>query len=207
MKHLIVIFFLIYINKSIGQIHDNGIGGYGYIQYELMHNSKYQSNWTQGGGGLIINNVYYAGLYYGSQLAAFNNLISGQDSSLYWLSMVDNKNKTFTLTASEIGGEFGGIIWAEKPLQINLGMKVGAFISNLNDLENSRNHNTRAFFSFSPQAQIALMPLKLIKFQLGIGYKWVLYNDSRLENVGIIGNRNTMFNSFYTSISMIFGSF
>jgi hypothetical protein len=38
------------ISQVYAQIHDNGLGGFGYVQYDIMHNSKFQENWMTGGG-------------------------------------------------------------------------------------------------------------------------------------------------------------
>ena len=60
-KKIYIIFILILLlyNNIKAQVHDNGIGGYGYLEYNIMQNSRHQGNWMYGGGGLIINKVYF----------------------------------------------------------------------------------------------------------------------------------------------------
>ncbi len=203
------IFFTILISNSIeAQVHDNGIGGYGYIEYNLMHNSRFQGNWLYGGGGLIINKVYFAGLYYGSQTTSFTNY---DEMGGYKLSAKFDTS-IMTITPSDIGVQFGGVILAEKPIQFILSSKIGTFLSNINDLElisgsTRKNINTKPFLTISPEFKMAFMPAKFCKMQAGVGYKFVYYDDSRLLENSIYGKRNTLFNSFYWSFSLVFGSF
>jgi hypothetical protein len=188
------------------QVHDNGVGGYGYLEYNIMHNSKFQGNWLYGGGGLIINKVYFAGLYYGSQTTSLTNY---DENNLYKLSS-QNESSIVSITPSDFGAQFGGVILAEKPIQFILSAKIGTFLSNVNDLElggTKRTINTKPFLTASPEFKVAFMPAKIFKMQAGIGYKLVHYNDSRLKEHSYFGNRNTFFNSFYWSFSVVFGSF
>lgn len=198
--------------KSQGQVHDNGIGGYGYIEYDLVHNSKLQGNWIYGGGGLIVNKVYFAGLYYGSQTNAFTNFTLANPLPIIQLSKDnDTSLSLFNITASDIGGQFGGVIWAEKTLQVSVSARAGFFLSSLNETFNDRLQyvptTTSPFLTLTPEIKGSFMPIKLMKMQVGIGYKYVNYEDNRLKEVGLIGNRNNMFNSFYWSFSLVFGSF
>jgi hypothetical protein len=115
-----------------------------------------------------------------------------------------------SINPSDFGLQFGGVILAEKALQFILSAKIGTLLSNVNDLEfgGTRNTiNTKAFLTVSPEFKVALMPTKIFKLQTGIGYKLVHYNDSRLLEHSYFGNRNTFFNSFYWSLSVVFGSF
>lgn len=211
---LISIFILIVISISSlsSQVHDNGIGGYGYIEYDLVHNSKLQGNWIYGGGGLIVNKVYFAGLYYGSQTNAFTNFsLANQEPLIQLTKDADTATSLFNITASDIGGQFGGVIWAEKTLQVSLSARAGIFLSSLNETFNDRLQyvppTTSPFLTLTPEFKGSFMPIKLMKMQVGVGYKYVNYVDSRLKEEGLIGNRNHMFNSFYWSFSLLFGSF
>jgi hypothetical protein len=214
-KFGIVLFLLSFNLKSNSQIHDNGIGGYGFVEYNIMHHPKLQGNWIYGGGGLIVNKVYFAGLYYGSQTNAFTNLSLTNQTPTLLIQMAkdsDTSGTLFNITASDIGGQFGGVIWAEKTLQISLSTRMGVFLSNLNETINDKltpvASTTHPFFTMTlPEVKICFMPIKLMKMQAGVGYKYVHYADSRLREEGEIGNRNTMFNSFYWSFSLLFGSF
>jgi hypothetical protein len=208
------LFFLLVFsfNNFSAQVHDNGIGGYGYIEYDLVHNSKLQGNWIYGGGGLIVNKVYFAGLYYGSQTNAFTNLSLAYQSPLIQLTKDSDTNVSlFNITASDIGGQFGGIFWAEKTLQLSVSARAGFFLSSLNETFNDLLQyvptTTHPFLTLTPEIKGSFMPIKLMKMQVGIGYKYVNYEDSRLKENGLIGNRNNMFNSFYWSFSLLFGSF
>jgi hypothetical protein len=188
------------------QVHDNGVGGYGYLEYNIMHNSKFQGNWLYGGGGLIINKVYFAGLYYGSQTTSLTNY---DENNLYKLSS-QNESSIVSITPSDFGAQFGGVILAEKPIQFILSAKIGTFLSNVNDLElggTKRTINTKPFLTASPEFKVAFMPAKIFKMQAGVGYKFVHYDDSRILENSEFGNRNTFFNSFYWSFSVVFGSF
>lgn len=214
-KIYITIIILIFTTSIVNsQVHDNGIGGYGFVEYDIMHNPKMQGNWIYGGGGLIVNKVYFAGLYYGSQTNAFTNF-SFFDSFPVIQHQRDN-DSTFTIfniTASDIGGQFGAVIWAEKTLQISISAKVGLFLASLNETFNDKlvkpvSTSTRPYLTVTaPELKASFMPIKLMKMQAGVGYKFVNYTDSRLKEEGTIGNRNSMFNSFYWSFSLIFGSF
>jgi hypothetical protein len=213
MKNSILIYILFFfITKSNAQIHDNGIGGYGYIEYDLVHNSRLQGNWIYGGGGLIVNKVYFAGLYYGSQTNAFTNFSLAHQSPLIQLSKdSDTAVSLFNITASDIGGQFGGVFWAEKTLQLSVSVRAGFFLSSLNETFNDRLQvvptTTSPFLTLTPEIKGSFMPIKLMKMQVGIGYKYVNYVDSRLKEEGLLGSRNHMFNSFYWSFSLVFGSF
>jgi hypothetical protein len=192
--------------STYAQVHDNGIGGYGYLEYNIMHNSRLQGNWMYGGGGLIINKVYFAGFYYGSQTTSLTNY---DDKNLYNLSS-QNESSIVSISPSDLGVQFGSVILAEKPIQFILSAKVGTFLSNVNDLElngTKRTINTKPFLTLSPEFKIAFMPAKIFKMQAGVGYKFVNYVDSRILENSEFGNRNTLFNSFYWSFSVVFGSF
>jgi hypothetical protein len=171
-----------------------------------MHNSRLQGNWMYGGGGLIINKVYFAGFYYGSQTTSLTNY---DDKNLYNLSS-QNESSIVSISPSDLGVQFGSVILAEKPIQFILSAKVGTFLSNVNDLElngTKRTINTKPFLTLSPEFKIAFMPAKIFKMQAGVGYKFVNYVDSRILENSEFGNRNTLFNSFYWSFSVVFGSF
>jgi hypothetical protein len=192
--------------STFAQVHDNGIGGYGYLEYNIMHNSRFQGNWMYGGGGLIINKVYFAGLYYGSQTTSLTNY---DENNLYKLSS-KNESSIVSITPSDLGAQFGGVILAEKPIQFILSAKIGTFLSNVNDLElggTKRTINTKPFLTASPEFKVAFMPAKIFKMQTGVGYKFVHYDDSRILKNSELGNRNTLFNTFYWSFSLVFGSF
>lgn len=212
MKQLLFSILFFSISQICAQINDNGIGGFGYVQYDMMHNSKFQGNWMTGGGGLIINKVYFAGLYYGSQTNAFTNL-NNESGELYInkAGSSDSSGSILNLTVSEVGGQIGGVIFAEKPLQLILTARGGVFLSNMNEQYNSLGskltQSTKAFPSINPEFKFAFMPTKFAKLQTGVGYKFVYYADSRLKESGSIGDRNSMFNSFYWSFSLVFGSF
>lgn len=212
MKQLLVSILLFSISHISAQVHDNGIGGYGYVQYDIMHNSKLQGNWMTGGGGLILNKVYFAGLYYGSQTNAFANL-NNETGELYINKngLSDTSASIFNLTVSEVGGQVGGVVFAEKSLQLVLTARGGVFLSNMNEQYNSVGgkliQSTKAFPAINPEFKFAFMPTKFAKLQAGVGYKFVYYTDSRLKETGNIGDRNTMFNSFYWNFSLVFGSF
>ena len=159
-----------------------------------------------GGGGLIINKVYFAGLYYGSQTTSFTNY---DENNLYNLSS-KYETSILSITPSDFGAQFGGVILAEKPIQFILSAKIGTFLSNVNDLElggTKRTINTKPFLTASPEFKVAFMPAKIFKMQAGVGYKFVHYDDSRLLENSEFGKRNTLFNSFYWSFSVVFGSF
>jgi hypothetical protein len=205
---LILISIFLVGKTTYAQIHDNGIGGYGYLEYNIMHNSRLQGNWMYGGGGLIINKVYFAGLYYGSQTTSFTNY---DENNLYKLSS-NYETSILSITPSDFGAQFGGVILAEKPIQFILSAKIGTFLSNVNDLElvnnsNRKTINTKPFLTASPELKVAFMPAKIFKMQAGVGYKFVHYGDSRILENSDFGNRNTLFNSFYWSFSVVFGSF
>jgi hypothetical protein len=216
MKYRLVLFIAIFsVNELVSQIHDNGIGGYGYVDFNIMTSEKMQGNWIYGGGGLIVNKVYFAGLYYGSQIKAFNNFdFNGDfDSSrtLIDLNKPDSLLGVFNLTLSEVGGQIGGVIWAEKPLQVVVSQRAGLLLSNLNEpipfSGLKTEPTTQAFLTLSPEVKISFMPIRIMKAQFGVGYKHVFYGDSRLKESGPIGNRNSMLNSMYFSLSLVFGSF
>jgi len=204
--YFFILFTLFTSNIVKAQVHDNGVGGYGYLEYNIMHNSRLQGNWMYGGGGLIINKVYFAGLYYGSQTTSFTNY---DENNLYNLSS-KYETSILSITPSDFGAQFGGVILAEKPIQFILSAKIGTFLSNVNDLEingTKRIINTKPFLTASPEFKVAFMPAKIFKMQAGVGYKFVHYDDSRLLENSEFGKRNTLFNSFYWSFSVVFGSF
>jgi len=197
------------------QVHDNGIGGYGYVEYNIMHHPKLQGNWIYGGGGLIVNKVYFAGLYYGSQTNAFNNAYLDENNILRpYIDIAganDSVGSLFNLTLSDVGGQIGGVVFAEKSLQVILSAKAGAFLSNMTEIfstnQKTTRNSTKAFLTVTPELKVAFMPIKIMKMQVGVGYKAVYYDDSRLQESGTIGSRNWMFNSWYSSFSLVFGSF
>lgn len=205
-QFLVFIIAWFIVKNNFAQVQDNGIGGYGYIEYNLMHHQKFQGNWMYGGGGLIINKVYFMGLYYGSQTTSFTNY--NTISGIRPLAVSYKDSSMITITPSDIGFQFGGVIFAEKPLQIILNLKNGFFLSNINEYKNlTTNISTRPYFTASPEFKIAFMPTKIFKMQAGVGYKFVNYVDSRILKNSEFGNRNTLFNSFYWSFSLVFGSF
>lgn len=205
-KYFILVFIFLSVKSIKAQVHDNGIGGYGYLEYKIMQNSRHQGNWMYGGGGLIINKVYFAGFYYGSQPTSITNY---DQNNLYRLSS-QYDTSILSINPTDFGVQFGGVLLAEKALQCILSAKIGTLLSNINDLEigGTRNTiNTKAFLTVNPELKVAFMPTKIFKLQAGIGYKLVHYNDSRLIEQSYFGNRNTFFNSFYWSFSVVFGSF
>ncbi|MCU0327645.1 MAG: hypothetical protein MUE53_01535 [Chitinophagales bacterium] len=215
MKYIVI--FLVFLSRFIlsAQVHDNGIGGYGYVQHNIMHHERISGNWTYGGGGLIVNKVYFAGLYYGSQANSFENIVFNDGVGSLLIAGKDTSQSWFSLTFSDIGGEIGGVFFAEKPLQLIVSSKVGALISsyknNINginrDIDDEFHNTTKLFLNFSPELKLALMPTRFLKIQVGMGLRFCLYNDDRLSNSGPIGSRDAMLNSWYTALGLSFGSF
>ncbi len=211
MKWLFRIVIVFSVETAYAQFKDNGIGGYGFVEYDIMHNTKMQGNWAYGGGGLIVNKVFFGGLYFGSQTKAFSNVDYENQELIIGLNKPDSLGALFNLTLSDVGIQLGGVVWAEKPIQLIISSRTGLFLSNLNEtvpFTTTRNPSTtRPYFTFTPEFKLSFMPIRIMKTQLGVGYKYVSYSDSRIQEEGTIGHRNNMFNSFYWSLSLVFGSF
>ena len=220
MKNLILTLVLfLNINSLFSQYRDNGIGGYGYLQMNIMHNTKSKSNWIYGGGGLIVNRVYFAGLYYGSMINNYNSLdLSDPELFNFSSAMKDSSNFAFTnINNSDIGVEVGAVLLAEKPIQFSFSLKSGAMLSNYVErvldsnsfsiLEGKRTDKTKPFFTISPEIKACLMPNHIFKLQVGVGYKYVYYDNGLLKEEIYNGSRKSLFNSFYWNFSVIFGSF
>jgi hypothetical protein len=213
MKFKITLFIALICQMTLfSQVFENGIGGYGYLEYQIMHSSKSRSNWIYGGGGLIVNKVFFSGLYYGSMINNFNTLeLEPQEMFLFSNNITDSTVAFTNINCSDLGIQIGGVIWAEKPIQLSLSLKTGVFLSNYSEqiygTVESKINATKPYFTASPDIKLSFMPNKLMKFQTGIGYKYVYYDNKYLKEEIYNGYRKNLFNSFYWSFSIIFGSF
>jgi hypothetical protein len=204
--------------KSFAQVYDNGIGGYGFIQYNIMHNDNSAGNWITGGGGFILNKVYFAGAYYSS---CQNQFVAGNVFNLFNKNS-DNefsrRNGLVGISNSEIGVQFGGIVFAEKTIQIIGMISPGILFSNYNEdyslfakdssfYKGLSYRRTKPFFVINPEFKFALKASRLVKLQAGVGYKFCVYDNSDVRENTFLGDKKWLFNSFFWSLSLCFGSF
>ncbi len=210
------------------QAQNDGIRGYGSFEFVEL-NTRNGKNYTNGGGGIIVNDNLIFGVYVSALTQPFRWDLFEESNNDESLNNTISNNE-FALNTNiahfDVGGKIGFNIAPAKSFQATLAMKFGyatinfveSYISDVDAiLDNSDIETlpvkslsiTHYNYNISPQIEFQFKIGKAFKISLIGGYKWhksTISNRDVFPDIDNLLVDNNMLGGSYGGFGFIFGN-
>lgn len=206
---------------------NDGIRGYG--SFEFIELDTYGGKaYTNGGGGVIVNNNLIFGVYVSALARPFRwDLFTAQNNPTLQIQKLTNNELATNsiITNFDVGGQIGFNIAPAKSFQTTLSLKFGystinyleSYLDESADLDNLTLENlpvlpldiTHNDFNFSPQIDFQFKVGRAFKLSIIVGHKFQSSSISAPSTLGNIENLlidSNIFSGGYVGFGFKFGN-
>ncbi len=226
-NQLFMIILISVLTISVLKAQNDGIRGYGSLEFIELDTYGGKS-YTDGGGGVIINNNIIMGIYVSALTRPYRwdlfTVLNNPSNALPRLTNNEYSTNS-TITNFDVGGRFGFNIAPAKSVQATMSIKIGystinyleSYIDISADLENDNLEYppileldiTHYNFNVSPQLDVQFKIGKAFKISLISGYKiqsTEINQKDLFPDIDNLLSESSLFGGSYFGIGFVFGN-